>query len=206
MLDQKLGKMHRIEIGPQVPRWGNAFLAALARKLLELLGWRLDVRLPDLPKFVMIAVPHTSNWDFVIGICAVLAIRVRVRWWVKHTVYRAPVRHIVDWLGGIPINRGAAHGVVEQTVAAFQREPQLVLSLTPEGTRSRVEKWKRGFYHVALRTGVPVVLAYMDYRLKRVVAGPMIQPSGDYDTDVAKMLEYFDGVTPRHPELYSGKA
>ena len=198
---------HVIEIGPRVPRAGSAFMAAVGRALLGALGWRVDIRLPDLPKFVVIGVPHTSNWDFVVGICTIFVIRLRIRWWVKHTVYTWPWRGFVDWLGGIPINRAAAHGVVEQTVDAFEREPQLVLGLTPEGTRSRVEQWKRGFYHVALKAKVPIVLAWFDYRNRIVGAGPVLWPTGDYAADTAQILAFYrDHAVARHPALYSGKA
>ncbi len=198
--------MHTIEIGPQVPRWHNAFLKAVGLALLRLLGWRLDIHMPNLPKFVVIVVPHTTNWEFVIGISAVFVMQLRVNWWVKHTVARWPFKGIVTWLGGIPINRGAAQGMVEQTVEAFRTRPQLVLGLTPEGTRKRVEKWKKGFYYVACKAGVPIVLAYMDYARKVVAIGPVIWPSGDYTSDTAKMLEFYRTVTPRHPENYSGLA
>jgi 1-acyl-sn-glycerol-3-phosphate acyltransferase len=198
---------HVIDVGPKVPRWGNAASGWLGRAMLTALRWRLDARLPDLPKFVIIAVPHTSNWDFVVGIAAVLALRVRVRWWVKHTVYVRPWRRIIDWLGGIPIDRGSAHGVVGQTVAAFRREPHLVLGLTPEGTRRRVEQWKRGFYHVALQAQVPVVLAWFDYRRRVVGVGAVVQPTGDYEADTARMLEFYrDRAVARRPQNYSGRA
>jgi 1-acyl-sn-glycerol-3-phosphate acyltransferase len=198
---------HVVDIGPRVPRWGNVFMAWIGDAILRALGWRLDIHMPDLPKFIVIGVPHTSNWDFVVGIAAILVMRVRVRWWVKHTVYRWPWRHAVDWLGGIPINRRAAHGVVDQTVDAFQREPHLVLGLTPEGTRGRVDEWKRGFYYVALKAKVPIALAYFDYRRKIVGIGPTLWPTGDYAGDTAKMLEFYrDNAVARYPEMYSGKA
>ena len=198
---------HIVDIGPRVPRWGNAFMAWIGRLVLRAFGWRLDIHLPDLPKMVLIGVPHTSNWDFVFGIFAIFVLRIRIRWWVKHTVYRPGLRGIVDWLGGIPINRAAAHGVVEQTVAWFAREPQLVLGLTPEGTRSRTSQWKRGFYHVALQAKVPIVLAYFDYRNRIVGAGECIWPTGDYEADTARMLAFYrDRSVARRPELYSGKA
>lgn len=198
---------HVIDIGPRAPRAGNALTAAIGRGVLSLLGWRIDIHLPDLPKFIVIGVPHTSNWDFVIGIFTIFAIRLRIRWWVKHTVYVWPWRRVVDWLGGVPINRGAAHGVVEQTVDAFQRESQFVLGVTPEGTRSHVEQWKRGFYHVAVKAQVPIVLAYFDFERRIVGANCVIQPTGDYAADTARMLEFYRRhAAARHPELYSGKA
>lgn len=196
-----------VEIGPRVPRWGNALLALIGKAILRAFGWRVAIRLPDLPKFVIIGVPHTSNWDFVFGIAAIFVIRVRVRWWVKHTVYGWPWRHFVDWAGGIPIDRSAAHGVVDQTIEAFAREPTLVLGLTPEGTRRRVDQWKRGFYHVAVRARVPIAVAWFDYRNKVVGADLCLWPTGDYDADTARMLEFLrERAVARHPALYSGKA
>lgn len=198
---------HVIDIGPRAPRAGSALMAAFGRAVLGIMGWRVDIHLPDLPKFVVIGVPHTSNWDFVVGICTIFIIRLRIRWWVKHTVARWPWAGVVDWLGGVPIDRGAAHGVVGQTVDAFTREPQFVLGVTPEGTRSRTEHWKRGFYHVATKARVPIVLAYFDYRRKIVGAREVIWPTGDYAADTAKMLAFYrDHAMARRPELYSGKA
>jgi 1-acyl-sn-glycerol-3-phosphate acyltransferase len=198
---------HVLDIGPRVPRFGNPVAAAMADAVLRALGWRLDIHMPDLPKFVVIGVPHTSNWDFVVGIAAIIVMRVRVRWWVKHTAYRWPFRGLADWGGAIPVNRSAAHGVVDQTVAAFEREPTLVLGLTPEGTRGRVDHWKRGFYHVAVKADVPIVLGWFDYRRKVVGVGPVFWPTGDYAADTAKMLEFYrQTAVARHPALWSGKA
>lgn len=199
--------MHTIDVGAQVPRWGNAFLQGFGRAVLRLMGWRVDARLPDLPKFVLIGIPHTSNWDFVVGICTVFLLRLRVRWWVKHTVAVWPFAGIVDWLGGVPINRRAAHGVVEQTVAVFRREPQFVLGVTPEGTRGLTSGWKRGFYHVAVAANVPIVLAAFDYERKVLSVGGIVHPTGDYAADTARMLEWFaPRAQARKPELYSGTA
>src|SRR5918996_1203336 len=150
---------HRIDIGAQVPRWGNVATAALGRSALAALGWRLDVQLPNLPKFIVIEVPHTSNWEAVIGIAAILAMRIRVHWWSKHTVFRWPFRGVLRWLGGIPVDRSASRGAVPQMVEEMKQRPQFVLGLAPEGTRKAVTKWRTGFYQIALAAGVPIVLA-----------------------------------------------
>lgn len=199
--------MHTIEIGAQVPRWGNGFMAGFGLLVLRLMGWRIEARLPDLPRFVLIGVPHTSNWDFVVGICTIFVLRLRIRWWVKHTVARWPFAGIVDWLGGVPVDRKAAHGVVEQTVAEFARAPQFVLGVTPEGTRSHTAGWKRGFYHVACAARVPIVLAAFDYDSRVLHIGGVVHPGGDYAADTAKMLEWLAPRARAHqPALYSGKA
>jgi 1-acyl-sn-glycerol-3-phosphate acyltransferase len=198
--------MHTIEIGAQVPRWHNAFVKAVGLAALRLLGWRLDFRLPDLPKFVIIGAPHTSNWDAVIGVAAIFVMQVRINWWVKHTVFRWPFKSVLDWFGGIPVHRGAAHDMVGETVEVFRTRPQIVLGITPEGTRRRADRWKKGFYRVAHQAGVPIVLGYFDYRRKVCGNGPVIVPTGNYEADTAKMLEFYRGVTPRYPENYSGTA
>ncbi|HUS24616.1 MAG TPA: lysophospholipid acyltransferase family protein [Candidatus Binatia bacterium] len=198
--------MHVIDVPPRVPRWGNRFLAAFGRAVIDLLGWRLDIRLPDEPKFVVIAVPHTTNWEFVIGIAAIFAIRVRVNWWAKHSMFRWPFRGILQWAGGVPLDRARTRGSVPQMIEEMRSRPQFVLGLAPEGTRSRVEKWKSGFYQIAAGAQVPIVLAWMDYAKKECVVGPVIRPSGDYAADVARMLDVFNRVTPKHPQNWSGKA
>lgn len=198
--------MHTIEIGPQVPRWHNVFLKMLGLAALRILGWRLDIRLPDLPRLVVIGVPHTSNWDAVIGVAAIFVIQVRVNWWVKHTAVRWPFKSLLTSWGAIPVHRGAAQGMVDENVAAMRERPQMVLAIAPEGTRYRTEKWKRGFYRVALAAGVPIVLAWFDYRQKVCGVGPVMIPTGDYDADTAKMLEFYRDKQPRHPQNYSGRA
>ena len=198
--------MHTIEIGAQVPRWHNAFLKAVGLTALRLLGWRLDLRLPDLPRFVVIGAPHTSNWDGVIAVATIFVIQVRVNWWVKHTAFRWPFKSAMNWLGAVPVHRGAAQSMVDETVASFRQRPHLILAIAPEGTRQRAEKWKKGFYRVAHQAGVPIVLAYFDYRRKVCGAGLVIIPTGDYEADTAKMLEFYRDKTPRHPENYSGRA
>lgn len=198
--------MHTIEIGARVPRWHNAFLKAVGLALLRLIGWRLDIHLPDRAKLVIAGAPHTSNWDGVIAVATIFVIQVRINWWVKHTVFRWPFKNLVNWIGGVPVHRGSAHGMVEETVTSFRERDHLILAIAPEGTRRRAEKWKKGFYRVAHQANVPIVLAYFDYRRKVCGTGPVILPSGDYTADTAKMLEFYRGVTPRHPENYSGLA
>lgn len=198
--------MHTIEIGANVPRWHNAFLKTVGLAALRLLGWRLDIHLPDRAKLVIIGAPHTSNWDGVIAVATIFVIQVRINWWVKHTVFRWPFKNLVTWLGGVPVRRGAAQGMVDETVASFRERPHLILAIAPEGTRQRAEKWKKGFYRVAHQAGVPIVLAYFDYRRKICGTGPVITPTGDYAADTATMLEFYREITPRHPENYCGVA
>ncbi|MDD3765238.1 MAG: lysophospholipid acyltransferase family protein [Nevskiales bacterium] len=189
----------RIEIGATIPRWHNRFLYWLGRTILRSAGWRIDVRLPDLPKMVIIAAPHTSNWDFVFGMAAVLTLQVRLHWYAKHTLFQGWYGGFFRWLGGLPVDRSAPGGVVEQTTRAFAERPQLIIAIAPEGTRSRRERWKHGFYHMARGANVPVVAAYIDYRRREVGIGPVFTPTGDWAADMKPVFDFYRGIQPRRP-------
>lgn len=193
----------RIEIGATIPRWHNRFLYWLGRTILRSAGWRIDVRLPDLPKMVIIAAPHTSNWDFVFGMAAVLTLQVRLHWYAKHTLFQGWYGGFFRWLGGLPVDRSAPGGVVEQTTRAFAERPQLIIAIAPEGTRSRRERWKHGFYHMARGANVPVVAAYIDYRRREVGIGPVFTPTGDWAADMKPVFDFYRGIQPRRPENFA---
>ena len=194
-----------MEIAPEIPRWGNSFSRWFGLAVLRLFGWKLEVVLPSQPKMVVIAAPHTSNWDFVFGLAAILALQIRLHWFGKHTIFRAPFRGVLIKLGGIPIDRGATGGVVHQTTLQFQQKPQLLIGLAPEGTRSLAPKWKSGFYQIANAAQVPILAAYLDYKNKVIGLGPLIQPSGDYNADLEKIQSFYRGIQPCHPEKFSAK-
>jgi 1-acyl-sn-glycerol-3-phosphate acyltransferase len=119
--------------------------------------------MPDCGKLVIIAAPHTSNWDFVFGMTGAFALGLELHWMGKHTLFKPPLGGVMRWLGGLAIDRRAAHGVVEQVADEFARRGQLLLVVTPEGTRSKVERWKTGFWHIARAAGVPILLGGLDY-------------------------------------------
>jgi 1-acyl-sn-glycerol-3-phosphate acyltransferase len=183
--------------GPNVPRRGGALRAAVGRSILRLLGWRLEGGLPDLPKFVVTAAPHSSNWDFVIGIAAVFALRLDVRFVGKAELFRGPLGPLMRWLGGLPVDRYRPEGFVEQTVQLFAARRQLILAMAPEGTRKRVERWKSGFYRIALAAGVPIVPGYFDNGRKRVGFGKPIRPTGDAAQDIGVLREFYARIPRR---------
>jgi 1-acyl-sn-glycerol-3-phosphate acyltransferase len=188
--------------GPALPRRGNVLVRAVFAAVLRLTGWRFVGDLPDRAKLVIVAAPHTSNWDFVIGMCGVFALGLDLHWMGKHTLFRPPFGGVMRWLGGLAIDRTAAHGVVEQMVDQFQSRTQLLLVVTPEGTRSRVMRWKTGFWHVARSARVPILLAAIDYRHKQLQFGPLLDPGASLDADLATIRAYYRGITPRHPEQF----
>ena len=195
---------HVIEIGPRVPRGAHPLLRWIALRLLDLLGWRLDIRLPDEPKLVVLAAPHTSNWDGVLAVLTVLATELRIGLFVKHTAFNSRfVGGILRKAGAIPIDRSAPGGVIAQTVAAFRTQPQLLIGIAPEGTRKLAPKWKRGFYLIAQEAGVPMVCAYLDYANKVVGTALQLRTSGDYAADLERIQAFYRTIVPKRPENFS---
>ncbi len=184
------------------PGRGTAAGAAFARRLLGLFGWSVAGAMPELPRFVLIVAPHTSNWDFPICILAMFAIRFRLSWLGKHTLFRFPVAGILRWLGGEPIERSSAHGTVEQAIARFRERPQWVLGVSPEGTRKPVAEWKTGFYRIATGAGVPIVPVALDYARKVVDILPPVWPTADTAADLQRLRGLFRAGMARHPAGY----
>ena len=184
--------------GNYLPR--NPAAEWLGRSVLKLMGWRIEGELPKLDKFVAIGAHHTSNWDFVIFIALKFVLRLNARWFGKHSIFRWPFGGLMRSWGGIPIRRNRKLNTVEQAVQAFREHDQFILVLSPEGTRKKVERWKMGFYHIALGAGVPIVLGALDYRNRRVVIGPTFQPTGDEKADLAAMLAFFRPYVPKKPD------
>ena len=181
----------------------SAVLAFIARLLFRLGGWKVEGHIPDIPKFIVVSAPHTSNWDGIILVMAALVFRLRLRYLVKHTLMRPPLGWVVRLTGGIPINRTARFNAVEQAVQAFNAVDRLALAISPEGTRKPVEYWKTGFYYIALGAGVPLALGYIDYRRRRTGIGPIIMPSGDIEADMEQMRAFYAPIAGRHPSRMS---
>ncbi|MDX9875424.1 MAG: lysophospholipid acyltransferase family protein [Spongiibacteraceae bacterium] len=166
-------------------------LRGLARLLLALSGWRVVGEIPRLQRFVLIGAPHTSNWDFILMLLAILTARLDVHWMGKDSLFPAPVGGLMRWLGGIPIDRSKPSGVVAQMVERYAETDALIVLIPPEGTRSRVERWKTGFYHIAAGAEVPIVLGYIDASRKELGFGPAYQPSGDIERDLPEIQHFY---------------
>lgn len=174
-------------LGASIPRTHGPLAAALGRGMMRLLGWRFEGELADVAKMVMIVVPHSSNWDVPVGLSAKLALRLEARFIAKHTVFWWPLGVVLRSLGGIPVNRTDAGDFVAESAEAFRVARSLVLVITPEGTRARVERWKSGFHRIARAAGVPIVLVTFDYSRKVVGFHPALMPGEDYAKDVAEL-------------------
>lgn len=179
------------EPGPRIPRRGGALRAALGRLMLRVLGWRIGPGLPDLAKAVIITAPHSSNWDFPVGIAVVFALRLDVRFVGKVELFRGPLGPLMRWLGGLPVNRKHPVGLVEQTVAMFREREALLLAVAPEGTRKPVERWKSGFHRIAVAAGVPIVPGYFDNTHKVVGFGAPFYPTGNAEADITALRAFY---------------
>ncbi len=144
---------------------------------------------------------HTSNWDFIVGMAGKLTIGLYASWLGKHTIFFWPLGILLRRLGGIPLDRSSSHGTVEQVVDLFRSREQLVLGLSPEGTRKRVEKWRTGFYHMAMQSGVPIVPVYLDYAHKILGIGPMMTPTGDSQKDLREIGDFFANIQVNIPSF-----
>ncbi len=171
----------------------------LARAVLRLFGWRAigPVSLPA--KAVLIAYPHTSNWDFIYGILGRSALGLGARWVGKDSLFRWPAGPVMRWLGGIPVNRSQPAGFVDRVAAEFALQPRFLVAIAPEGTRKRTACWKSGFYRIALAARVPIVLGCIDYAAREVGIVGVIEPSGDAAADMACIAAAYAGRQGRHP-------
>lgn len=167
-------------------------------------GWRLGPNIPaDIKKCVIIAAPHTSNWDFVYALGALHLFGVKVKYLAKKELFTFPLKFILTSTGGIPIDRSKNSGMVEAAIQQFQVSDELALMIAGEGTRGKVQKWKSGFYHVALGAGVPLMLAYLDYAKKEAGFAPPIYLSGDKEKDIALIKAFYADKTAKYPENFS---
>ena len=177
---------------PQMPRvTPNAFTRWLGRSLLRLGGWRVRGTLPDQPRLVAIAAPHSSNWDGIWGFAAKLALGVEIRVLGKAELFWWPLGPLLRRLGVVPLDRSSPQGTVEQAVALFERSPRLWYALTPEGTRKRVTKWKSGFWKIARGAGVPILPVYFHYPEKTIGIGDLFHPTADAEADMARLRDWY---------------
>ena len=174
-------------------------LSRLSMWILKTLGWTVHADLPDIKKYVAIAAPHTSNWDFPLGILAAKAINLKVHWMGKHTLFRWPYGWFFRLIGGTPIQRDGGQNYIEQMSELFEHSEQLVLALAPEGTRGKTDHWKTGFYYIARAANVPILMAYLDFGHKQVGTGKLFYPGGDIEEDFAQIRLFYANRRGKNP-------
>ena len=178
-------------------------LPHVARFLLWLGGWTVVGDVPTVHKAVVIAAPHTSNWDGFWAIVFKVSLRIEIRWFVKDTMFWFPLGSLLRFFGGIPLNRSRARSAVGEAIAAFDDYEKFYFGLAPEGTRSKTKGWKSGFYRIAEGANVPVVLAFLDYGARRLGFGPTLTLTGDREADLEVLRSYYESIDGRWPDLTS---
>ena len=169
---------------------------------LRLAGWKVRGDWPDLGKAVLVAAPHTSNWDGLNMLATAGFYRVKLRWMGKRALTRGPFGWLIKWLGCVPIDRSGANDAVRAMADAFAAEERMILAVPPEGTRSAVREWKTGFYHIARTAGVPLILSVLDYGSKTVSLAAIVRPSGDYEADLPVIQSHYANAVGLRPEKF----
>ena len=173
----------------------------LLDRLYEMKGWQLQGHAPAARKYVVLGVPHTTNWDFIFFAGAVQRLGMKPSFMGKHTLFRWPLRRFMIDMGGMPVNRAKPGGYVRTVIRAFTAADEMALVIAPEGTRSSDGKWRTGFYHIAHGAGVPIVPAWVDHERKLGGIGEPVMPTGDYRADMAKLVAFYRGVMPDCPRF-----
>jgi len=171
--------------------------------ILKLFGWRLVGQLPSDKKYVIIIGPHTSNWDFFIFVLVKTVYRLKVVFIGKHTIFIGPVAWVLKKMGGLPVDRKSAHNVVNTIVDEFNKRDKMIFALSPEGTRSYLDHWKSGFYHIARKAKVPVQTAFLDTTSKTIGWGPVFEMTDDKDADLKIIGEFYADKIGFKPEKFS---
>jgi len=181
----------------------SGFLHYLMRFFLRAFGWRVEGNLPDLPKYILIGAPHTSNWDFVLFLAVIFALRANVHFMGKAELFRSPIRFFFRFCGGIPVDRKKSTGLVEQMVQACEKSERFILTIAPEGTRHKVHEWKMGFYHIARGAGIPIVMAVVDGAKKTIRVGQIFHPTENMEADMQVIQGFFAKMVGINPHMTS---
>lgn len=186
-------------LGPNLPQAGNRVTRSLGRAILRLMGWRIEGDFPDRPKLIVVVAPHSSNIDWILSVVVIWGLGLRASYLVKHTFFRFPLEPILRFLGAIPVDRSSSQGLVEQLSRRFDEQSQLVLGITPEGTRGKVREWKKGFALIAQAANVPILPTILNYKSKTVSFHPPITDVSDPDRVLVTVQAAAATGVPRSP-------
>lgn len=171
---------------------------------LRLIGWKIGSQLdPKYKQCVLVAAPHTSNWDYPIALATLYACGMRARFLAKKSLFQFPLGILMRATGGIAVDRSKNNNLVDTMIDMFKKHDELILMIPVEGTRSYVKEWKSGFYHTAMGANVPIVLGYLDYGKKVAGFGDMFFPTGNYEKDLKDMQDFYRKVQAKYPEKSS---
>ena len=173
----------------------------ISRFILKIFGWKTELKVQMVDKCVLVGAPHTTNWDFPLAILGMSAMGIKFNWVGKHTLFRWPFGGVMRSLGGIPLDRkSGGTGFAIKAVETFQNLDRFVLAIAPEGTRHRTNYWKAGFYKIATKSNVPIVLGYVDFKKKKIGLGKIFMPTGDKDKDFMQVRDFYSDKSGKYPE------
>ena len=179
-------------------------LTSIFKIAFRLKGFSIKETIPaDIKKCVVIAAPHTSNWDFVYAIAMISILKTKFNYFIKSELFKWPLKNYLIKTGGIAVDRKSNNNFVDQCVSHFEKNERFVLVVPPEGTRSKVKKWKSGFYHIALGAKVPLFLGYIDYEKRTIGFGKMMMLSGDKEKDIAEIRKFYSNVHAKYPDKFT---
>lgn len=194
-----LPRLSAQQLGTQIPRRKNPMIAKFAQKFMDLAGWKIVGHIPDIPKAVLLAAPHTSNIDGVYAIPTLLALDTDIKLMGKKQLFQIPIlKHILKWAGVIAVDREKKGSTLQASIDRFHQESQLFLGIAPEGTRKYTEQWKTGFYYMAVGANVPIIPVAMDYARKEVQFLAPFYPTGNIEQDLPELYQRYAGVIPKH--------
>ena len=188
--------IHNTPVVKTIVRW-------MALLFFKMTGWKVQGRSPQISSYVIIAAPHTSNWDFIYTLCMAFIFRINPTIMMKDSYFFWPIGYFFRWLGALPIDRSKANNVVARSIQAFQENARLVMVVPPSGTRKKVLYWKSGFYHIANGANVPIVLGFLDYRRKVGGIGKMMYTTGDIEAEMKIIRDFYADITGKYPKKMS---
>jgi len=174
----------------------------IARWFLRLTGWQVEGQRPEHSRYILIAAPHTSNWDFPYMLAFAAVCDIEVTWLAKHSLFVGPMGWFMRAMGGVPVVRHKNRNLVATLVESFEIESKLALLVPTEGTRRRVEYWKSGFYHIARHAGVPIVPSFLDFGSKRGGFGPALTTTDDMRSDMQYFRDFYHGMSGKYPNQF----
>ena len=190
-MSKKIIRISESQIPERLRGKRSILLRKIARFGINISGWTIKGIVPDEERIVIIAAPHTSNWDFVLAMLAIFGLNIKLRWLGKHSIFKPGFKNFFKWLGGIPVYRDNPSNLIDNVVKIVKREKSIVIAMTPEGTRKKVKRWKTGFLRIAKQTHSKILLISIDAPTKSIEIGKVFNPTGNSEDDLAFIQKYY---------------
>jgi len=199
-LSKKVIRISESQIPKRLRGNRSQILRKIGRFGINISGWTIKGQVPDEERIVIIAAPHTSNWDFILAMLAIFGLNIKLRWLGKHSIFKLGFKNFFEWLGGIPVYRDNPSTLIENVVDIVKKEKSIVIAMTPEGTRKKVKRWKTGFLRIAKQTQSKILLISIDAPSKSIEIGKIFNPTGNNEKDLEFIQKYyssFRGINPQ---------